>query len=94
MPDTDQITLTLRDDQIEQLEQLAGDDDPRYTSKSEAARHLVDRADKVDELERERDRLENANKVIVDRYEETQMKVADTDDDTTIIGRLSWLLRG
>lgn len=63
-------------------------------ARAKAARHLVDRADKVDELGQERNRLENANKVIVDRYEETQMQVANDVDDTTIIGRLSWLLRG
>lgn len=98
MPDTDQITLTLRVDQIEQLETMADDDNPRYRSKSESARHLLDKANEVDELEQELDRLKSANKVIVDRYENSEMRVAEDEDDSdeksSIISRISWLLRG
>ncbi|RJX47577.1 hypothetical protein [Halonotius pteroides] len=93
MPETDQITLTLRTDHIERLEEMAESDDPRYRSKSEAARHLMDRADEVDDLEQELDYFKNANKVIVGRFENTEMRVKEDEDDG-LLSRLSWLLRG
>jgi hypothetical protein len=99
MPETDQITLTLRTDQIKQLETMAEDDDPRYRSKSEAARHILDRADEVDDLENELDRIKSANKVIVDQYANTEMRVREDEEDeeeeeSSFISRISWLLRG
>lgn len=97
MPDTDQITLTLRVDQIEQLETMADDDNPRYRSKSESARHLLDKSNQVDELEQELDRLKSANKVIIDTYENSEMRVKEDEEeeeDSSFISRISWLLRG
>lgn len=93
MPETDQITVTLRTDQIDQLEEMAEDDNPKYRSKSEAARHLIDQANEVDDLETELDRLKSANKVIVDQYANTEMEVKD-EEDGGLLSRLSWLLRG
>lgn len=93
MPETNQITLTLRTDQIDQLEAMAEDDNPQYRSKSEAARWLLDKADEADDLEQELDYFKNANKVIIDRFENTEMEVKE-NEDTSLLSRLNWLLRG
>lgn len=106
MPDTERTSLMIRENQKEMIEEMATDDDPRWTNQSEAMRHLLDEAQRVDELESEIEDLEmavsqlrNEKQVLIeDRQQETSdstdMVPVDDDGDRGIVGRLSWLLRG
>lgn len=98
MPETERITLTIRVDQVDKLEDLANNDDPRWRSKSEAARHLLDEADRVEELEQTIDRLQNEKEVIISEYQEDEpdeiTPASDSNNPDSFLGRLSWLIRG
>lgn len=96
MPETERITLTLRTDQFDLLEDLAENDDPRWRSKSEVARHLLDEAQRVDDLEQELERLKNEKQVFIDEYQEDEPDEIEVreDDDSSFVGRLKWLFTG
>lgn len=110
MPETERTSLMLRPDQKEIIEDMAESDDPRWDNQSEALRHLIDESQRVDELEDEIDdlkmattQLRNEKQVLIEDREQHQQEtsdetdmipVDDNDSDRSIIGRLSWLLRG
>jgi len=107
MPEITKTSLSIRPDQKERLKELAENDDPRIDDMSEAVRHLIDEAERVDDLEdeiadlkMEIDSLRNEKRVLIDerqtQQQETSSETAlDTvDDDSSIIDRLGWLLRG
>ena len=95
MPDTDRLTLTIRTDQAEMLEEMSESDDPRWRSKSEAARHLLDEADRVDDLETELERVKNEKQVIVQEVQSEEIQAhEDADERDSFFGRLKWLVRG
>lgn len=97
------VTLTIRQDQHDCLEEMADDDDRRYSSKSEAARHLFDRVDEleddVEELEREVERVKNEKQVLVEKHQETQqLEKYEEDVEELVEGglgqRVKWLIFG
>jgi len=107
MPEITKTSLSIRPDQKDRLKELAENDDPRIDDMSEAVRHLIDEAERVDDLEdeiadlkMEIDSLRNEKRVLIDerqtQQQETSSETAlDTvDDDSSIIDRLGWLLRG
>lgn len=107
MPETERTSLMLRPDQKEIIEDMAESDDPRWDNQSEALRHLIDEAQRVDELENEIDdlkmattQLRNEKQVLIEDREQQQETSDETDmvpvddSDRGIVGRLNWLLRG
>jgi hypothetical protein len=107
MPETERTSLMLRPDQKEIIEDMAESDDPRWDNQSEALRHLIDESQRVDDLEDEIDdlrmatsQLRNEKQVLIEDREQQQETSDETDmvpadnNDRSIIGRLSWLLRG
>lgn len=53
----DRITVTLPEEMIARIDEAAGDSG-RYDSRSEAVRELIRQGERLDEVERERDRLQ------------------------------------
>jgi len=51
------LTITLPEEMADRIAELSGDSGP-YDSKSEAVRNLIRQGDRLAEVERERDRLE------------------------------------
>jgi len=51
------LTITLPEDMNARIAELSGDEGP-YESKSEAVRELIRQGERLEEVERERDRLE------------------------------------
>ena len=97
------VTLTLRTDQHEQLDEMAEDDDPRYDSKSEAARHLIDRVDElqdeVEELQGDVERLKNEKQVLIEQHQQSQELAKYQEEEQFLesagLGdRVRWLLFG
>jgi TolA-binding protein len=108
MPEITKTSLSIRPDQKDRLKELAENDDPRIDDMSEAVRHLIDEAERVDDLEdeiadlkMEIESLRNEKRVLIDERRDEQQETSDEtaldtvdDDDSSIIDRLSWLLRG
>ena len=107
MPEITKTSLSIRQDQKDRLKELAENDDPRIDDMSEAVRHLIDESERVDDLEdeiadlkMEIDSLRNEKRVLIDERQTQQQETSDetaldtVDDDSSIIDRLGWLLRG
>lgn len=97
------VTLTIRQDQHDRLEEMGDDDDPRYSSKSEAARHLFDQVDDLEddvaELENEVERLQNEKQVLIEKHQDTKQLVEYQEeeqfiDDASFGQRVKWLVFG
>ena len=108
MPEITKTSLSIRPDQKDRLKELAENDDPRIDDMSEAVRHLIDEAERVDDLEdeiadlkMEIESLRNEKRVLIDERRDEQQETSDEtaldtidSDDSNIIDRLGWLLRG
>jgi len=109
MPEITKTSLSIRPDQKDQLKELAENDDPRIDDMSEACRHLIDEAERVDDLEDQIDELKmeikslrNEKRVLIDERQDKQQQETSNEtaldtidsDDSNIIDRLGWLLRG
>lgn len=99
----ERVTITLREDQFEQIEEMAADDDPRYSSKSEVVRHLIDRVgeleDDVEELQMEIDRLQNEKQVLIEQHQQTEELAVYKEEeqfieDASFGDRVRWFLFG
>lgn len=101
MPETTRTSMSLRPDQVELLEDLSENDDPRIDDRSEATRHIIDewqqQKEQIDDLERQIESKENQIKVLSDRIDdldENETDMVPTEDSTSITSRLKWLFTG
>jgi hypothetical protein len=97
------VTITLRQDQHDRLVELAEDDNPRYDSKSEAARHLFDRVDDleddIEELELTVERLQNEKQVLIEKHQQSEELALYKEEeqfieDASFRQRVKWLVFG
>lgn len=73
------VSASISDEQAELIEDLAGDDGP-YSSKSEVLRECIKAYNRVDELERENDRLHRERRQLLDQREERNELVRYAED--------------
>lgn len=97
------VTITLRQDQYDDLEEMAEDSDPRYESKSEAARHLFDRVEELEvevaELESTVERLQNEKQVLIEKHQQSEELALYKEEEQFIEDagfrqRVKWLVFG
>ena len=92
------VSASIPDEQAELIEDLAGDDGP-YSSKSEVVRECIKAYNRVDELERENERLHRERRQLLDQREERNELVQYVEDELSyrergLATRVRWWLFG
>ena len=92
------LTVTITEEQEELLEELSSDSG-EYESKSEAVRNLIQRGERVDELEQKVERLEREKRMLVEQREEHTELVEYVDEERSwrsapLTKRVRWWLFG
>lgn len=92
------LTITLTEEQAERVAELSGDGGP-YESKSEAVRMLIQRGERVDELEQKAERLEREKRLILEEREEKRELARYVEDEQAwrsagLTTRAKWWLFG
>lgn len=99
----ERITVTLREEQVEMIDEMAEDDNLRYDSRSEAVRYLIDRVDDLEdaleEVERDLERVRNEKEVLVDQHQQSQELELYREQQETLLEaslgqRVKWLVFG
>lgn len=102
IPIMQQMTVSLREDQKEQIENLVGKGNP-YESKSEAMRGVIDeyneRGTQIERLQEENQRLKNERRTVIeDRQERGELREYIDEERTWreqgIATRVRWWLFG
>jgi Arc/MetJ-type ribon-helix-helix transcriptional regulator len=99
MPELERTSVTLRPDQLEQIEELAENDDARYVNKSEVIRFLIDRGFEAEEIEQDLERVKNEKQVLVEEIqdgpdEDAMVPKEETEELDSMIDRLKWIISG
>ena len=101
--DDTRVSLVLRDRHVDVLDELQEDDDRDVRSRSEAAREVIDEYERLrsrcEELQTERNRLENRVMTLIDDRQEKQELVRYVDEEQErreagAITRAKWWLLG
>ena len=92
------LTVTIDEDQKAFLEEKSGDDGP-YESKSEAVRKCIQAYERVEELEREVERLRNEKRTILEQREENNELTRYVEEERSwrqagIVTRAKWWIWG
>lgn len=97
------ITVTLREEQVDMIDEMENSDDPRYDSRSEVVRYLIDRVEEleadVEELERNLDRVRNEKEVLVEQHQQSKELEVYREQQETLLEaslgqRVKWLVFG
>lgn len=91
------LTVTVSDDQAEQIEELAESDE--YDSKSEVVRDFIDDALRVQELETTVERLRNEKRTLIQNYQQHNALVKYVEEqqeiqDQPLLTRAKWRVFG
>ncbi|RJS96617.1 ribbon-helix-helix protein, CopG family [Halococcus sp. IIIV-5B] len=99
------LTVSVDDDDAAIIEELSSDGGP-YESKSEAMRACIQQYERIEELERENERLRNEKRAIIEQRDEHSELVAYVEGErdlqemererrnAPIWRRIKWLIMG
>lgn len=80
------VTVSLRDEHTDLLEELSADGGP-CTNRSEAMRMIIDQYNETNDLRQENERLRNEKRLILEQREEHTELVNAVKDDRTLAQR-------